>query len=245
MGAPRFFLLALSFCTGLAPARMACGRDLGASMFWFPAVGGVLGLALAMPHWLGVLPESSWIAAWLLLALNVYLTRGLHWDGLADVIDGWGSNAHGEKFWQVLKDSRAGVFAVIGLVVGLLGQAVLFREMLHHNAPLALVWCPVLGRCAVPVLALLCREMGRPGMGRDFLAAARPSMLAPVLLACGIGALLLVSWKAVIVGVLLLGICIWRLHGLAQRQCGCNGDFLGAAIICGELAAGLGWALTR
>jgi len=237
-------LLALGFCTRLAPARGASGRELARGMFWFPLVGLGLGLLLALPPWFGLLEPAPWVMAWLLTGASVWITRGLHWDGWADLWDGWGSCAQGERFWAILKDSRAGAFGVLGLALGLLGQTVLFHAMLEAGALGAIVWCPLLGRCAVPWTAWRCRNLAREGMGGSFLRAAGVLQLLPVLAAMLLAGWMLLSWAGVAVSAALLLVFVWRLERLARQQGGCNGDFLGAAVIAGELCAGAGWALT-
>ena len=247
MPGPRSLLLALGFCTRLAPSRLVSGEELARSLGWFPLVGLLLGVLLALggllAQTLGLLQGTPLVLAVLLVGLNIYLTRGLHWDGWADLWDGWGSNAQGDRFWQILKDSRAGVFAVLGLGVGLLAQTALWEALVIRQAWAALLWCPVLGRVAIVLLAVRCRHLGRPGMGQAFLAAARPASLLPALGACVLAGLVLVPWTALLCALLLLGLGLWRLERLAARQGGCNGDFLGAAAVLGELCAALGWVL--
>lgn len=239
------FFLALGFCTRLAPARLVSGARLASSLPWFPVVGCAIGGLLALAPALGLLRGHPLVMACLLVAGEVWITRGLHWDGWADLWDGWGSAVQGERFWSILKDSRAGVFAVLGLVLGLMLQTAFFHAMLRQQAYAPLIWCPILGRALVPVLALCCRSLGRPGLAREFLEGARWWMLIPTCVVLALCCLFLVSCKVVLLSLLLAGFFLWRLKVLAQRQQGCNGDFLGAAVIAGELCAGLGWVLLQ
>lgn len=137
------FLGTLSFNTRLVPARMVkMTADLGAFLVWQPVVGVVVGAVAVLPllllHWLA--PQSSAaVQALLYCAALVWVTRGLHWDGWADIWDAWGSNARGETFWRILKDSRVGAFGVMGLVLGLGGQILLVYELVAR-ANLAAQW---------------------------------------------------------------------------------------------------------
>ncbi|MDY7000245.1 MAG: adenosylcobinamide-GDP ribazoletransferase [Thermodesulfobacteriota bacterium] len=241
-GAPRF-LLALGFLTRLTRARMAEDTEFSASWPYFPLVGLVLGGVLAAPFALGFLRGHTWVQAWLLLGGSLFLTRGLHWDGWADLWDGWGSGAKGERFWEVLKDSRIGAFGVMGLVMGLLGQMFLFRTALSLEAYKALVFAFILGRGSAVVLACRTRDLARPGLGRTFIQGATKTVVlvtfGQVLLA---GAFLLpLPALTLSLAVTVLGLA--GLMFLARKKQGVNGDFLGAAIVWGELAGLLGWSL--
>lgn len=61
-----------------------------------------------------ILPVS--MLALLLISVWVYLSGGLHLDGVMDVADAAGSNGDVEKKREILKDSRAGSFAVLAVI---------------------------------------------------------------------------------------------------------------------------------
>ncbi len=171
------------------------------------------------------------------------LTRGLHWDGWVDLGDAWGSGVHGERFWEVIKDSRMGAFGGMGLFMGLAGYLVLLTEAFSRNAWGVLIWAPIVGRTMAVALAWRSRELGRPGLAGIFLAQAsgrRMAWAAGMAVALGI---IFVSWKTLLFGTLLSCIGLLFLIRLARRQRGVNGDFLGAVIVWGELSIFLGWIL--
>lgn len=237
-------LLALSFLTRLVPGREARPEQFAATLPWFPAVGAILGALLAGPFWLGLLPRSPWIAAWLALLGNLWLTRGLHWDGWADLCDAWGSRAAGERFWTVLKDSRTGAFGAMGLFAGMTGQLLLLHHCLGWGLYAAVGYSFVFGRGLAVGLMALNRDRARPGLGAAFLAGATPARLgaaAALTLAPGLWAMPAPSLAA----ALLLGILgLSELTALARQHGGLNGDFLGCAIVWGELSVLLGLVLT-
>ena len=95
MNAVSNFLVALTFLTRLGRARITSSEAIARSMSMYPLVGVLIGAALALA---ALLPLSSWVLAWGLAGLNIYLTRGLHWDGWADLWDAWGSGATDDRF---------------------------------------------------------------------------------------------------------------------------------------------------
>ena len=229
----RDFLVALTFLTRLGRAHITSSEAIARSMYMYPLVGVLMG---ALAGLASLLPLSSWVLAWALAGLNLYLTRGLHWDGWADLWDGWGSGATGERFWEIVKDSRVGAFGTMGLILGLGLQAALLERAVALQAWPALVFAPVFGRFCCLLLARLGRGLSRPGLGQNALSGASPRALflggamtlAAALLPGPGHAVLTVALTTLPLGVLL---------ALARRQNGLNGDFLGAAIVAAELCA--------
>jgi len=237
------FFDTLGFLTRLAPARVIPEAEMGRCIGWMPAVGLTLGVAVALLPWLGLFAKAPWIQAWGMVALSVYLTRGFHYDGLADISDAVTTHGDPERFWQVVKDSRSGAFGILGLVLALGGQATLLHEMAVRHAFGAVVWTFVLGRAASVALAYGVHHLARPGLGKLYMDGAT----LHVALVAGAFALVsgffLAGPLATLAGMALAGLALVPLYRLAEHVRGANGDFLGCAVILGELAAGLGFAL--
>lgn len=240
--------VALGFLSRLAPARAESEGAMAASLRAYPLAGLCIGLVALAPAWLGLLPGRPLLLAVVVLGLSVVVTRGLHWDGLADVADAWGSGARGERFWQVLKDSRAGAFGVMGCSLAMLTQAAALTEVLQGGATGVALFGFVFGRFLAVGLAHLAahkgRDLVRPGLGRFCLegAATGPTLLALAqtlllgLLLCPAPAL---AWSCA-----LAALGAWTLLRLARSRGGLNGDFLGSAVIWGETSVWLGWSLS-
>ena len=236
---PRHFFLALSFLSRLWPARTSSEKDFARCLPWFPLVGLIIGLVSALPVWLGLFGGYPWLMGWLTAGMSLWLTRGLHADGLADIADAWGSNASGERFWTIVKDSRAGAFGVLGLTMVLLGQVVSFGALASEGRLGALVWCFVLGRGLSVMALFLCRDMVRPGLSSLFAPGATPRTLGLIVAQTLVLGLVLTTLRSVILGCIAGGVLLAFLVRLARRQRGFNGDFMGACIILGELAGAL------
>jgi len=246
VSAPARFLATLGFLSRLAPARVLPEADLRRMLFHLPlcglVIGAVIAAASAGPAALGLLAGRPQVQAWLAVALLAFVTRGLHLDGLADVADGAAAHVEPERFWAILKDSRSGAFGVAALILALGGQGVLFAEMLRGGHWWAVIWAVVFGRACAVVFGLSARTHIRPGLGGLFLAGATWPAAAWAVLAALAPALwlkpLAALWAVAVALVLLT-----PLRRLVTAVGGVNGDFLGAAICLGELAAGLGFAL--
>lgn len=235
---------AVEFLTRLAPARIRDEATIAASVKYFPVAGMVLGGLLTAPLFMGLLGGHPWAQAWALLCGSLWLTRGLHWDGVCDVFDALGPGG-GQRFWEVLKDSRTGAFGAMSLVMGLAGMLVLYHEALAAGAYGAVAFSFVFGRVLCVAAAFSGRSLSRGGgLGSMTLAGATGGTLCTALL-LGLAAAPVVRPASALVPMLALGILgLVEIRSLAGRVGGMNGDFLGLAVVWGELAALLGWLLS-
>ncbi|MGR3179789.1 MAG: adenosylcobinamide-GDP ribazoletransferase [Candidatus Anammoxibacter sp.] len=85
-------------------------------IFWFPIVGLLIGLSLAIVYFLltNVIPFA--VADAVILMFYFLLTGGLHLDGLADTCDGIFGGKDRESRLKIMRDSSIGSFGVIGLI---------------------------------------------------------------------------------------------------------------------------------
>ncbi|NLV97028.1 MAG: adenosylcobinamide-GDP ribazoletransferase [Desulfovibrionales bacterium] len=227
------FHVALTFLTRLGRAHMVSIQEIQQSMAMYPMVGWVVGGILVL---VALLPLSSWVLAWLIVATNIFVTRGLHWDGWADLCDALGSGATGKRFWEILKDSRIGAFGTLGLVVGLAILASLYHLGIENQKWLVLAWSCALGRFCSLVLAYLGRNLSRPGLGQGIVTGINVKMLFKAAVTTFLPIIFLPI--AHVLGALTLGsIAVFTFFYLGKTHGGVNGDFLGAAIIAGELCA--------
>ncbi len=236
---PGDFLTALSFLTRLGRPAVVPPERFAASVAWFPAVGLVVGLVCAAGPFLGVFGAYPALQGWLALCLSLWLTRGLHADGLADIADAYGSGASGDRFWEILKDSRAGPFGILALVLTLGGQGLAFAALCAQGRWGELVWCFVLGRLAGLVLLRLNRTRVRPGLGALFASGATVDALGWACACAAVAGALLCPWRTLAASLVLCALPVWRFTRLSRFQGGFNGDFIGAGIVLGELCAAL------
>jgi len=229
------YLTALGFLTRLGPATS--DPDLATSLPYFPAVGATLGLVLTIPLALGLCSGHPLAGGFAYTVANLICTRGLHLDGFADVADAWGSLARGERFFAIMKDSRVGAFGAMAIGVALTGQTCLGAELLGGGRLWMLAVAPAMGRGAAVVLMRLSRDIPRPGLGALFLSGATGGATLTAVVSALVYSLLLVGPLVTFWACLFNAAVIWVLAGLARQQGGINGDFCGAAILAGELAA--------
>lgn len=214
------------------------------SCLWYPAVGLVLGGVLFLAA-LAVfkLTSSPAVAAWGYVLLSAWLTRALHFDGLADVADALGSGKTGPAFHEVLKDSRIGAFGCLALVLAAGGQIAAASACLQQEALAALFFAPVFGRSLPMLFTILAPVHPSAGLGAIVAeapaTACRLASLAAILI---LGPLCLGFAKIALAGFMASAAMLF-LARAARREGGYNGDFFGALILTGECAVLLAGSL--
>lgn len=228
----RNFLQAFSFLTILPIGQIPLSeeKELARSMAFFPLVGLVIGLLLALGYYLLSFLFSKSLVLWLTIGLLALLTRGLHLDGFADTMDGLGSGGPREKILEVMRDSRIGSFGVISLILLIGAKYFALDQIPIPSIPYALILMAVMGRNAM-VLVCYRSPYARfgEGLGKPFTEnLGVREVTFSSLSAFGI-ALLTMGVKGILV---FLGICLFSLvyrFFFIKKLGGVTGDILGAA----------------
>lgn len=107
-------------------------------MCFFPWIGAVIGGLFALWGILGrQLPIGNGLHTVVLLLIPVLVTGGIHLDGLLDTADALSSYQSKERRLEILKDSRAGAFAVIVCTVYFLAYYGVLSELSADFVPVA------------------------------------------------------------------------------------------------------------
>lgn len=145
------------------------GTPPGRAMAWFPLVGICIGLVLVVAAWSLCLIVPVSVVAALVLVLWVGLTGMLHLDGFCDCCDGLLVTAPAERRLEILKDSRVGAYAVVGVVLLLLCKYAILKAWLQQTPSLyPLIAMPASGRWVMVVAARGFSYARREGMGGYF-----------------------------------------------------------------------------
>ncbi len=205
---------------------------IGNSAWAFPLVGGILGALAAMVMlgilWIGV---AASMAAGLALLAMIFLTGGLHEDGLADVADGFGGGCDTARKLEIMRDSQIGSYGGLALVLslGLRWQGLVVVLILAGpwSAAAALVALATASRAGLATALWLMPVARLDGMGQ--LAAGTSGKQALVAAMIGVFALVLFfGWTGITVALVLTAIH-FGFAELAKRQIGGQtGDVLGA-----------------
>ena len=201
-------------------------EEMGRAVGFFPLVGLVLGgilfgldsgLRLFLPPYLAAVLV---VAAWLTL------TRALHFDGLLDIFDGLFGGFTPERRLEIMHDSRVGAF---GVAAGaLLIFAKLFSIASLDNRLAAFLLAPTLARWAMALAIFAFPYAREHGLGRDM--KDKTNWLQVVFAAC---VSLVAAWfVAGLSGLIVFGLATILLFLLARYMLtlipGLTGDSYGA-----------------
>lgn len=204
--------------------------SLASALPFFPAVGALIGLVVAGT--LYGLTLAGWTAGAGITAMVVglWITRGLHVDGLADVTDALGGGRTRERRLEIMKDPHTGAFGVMAIVADLLLKAFALTHLASlHQWALAVI--PFIASRTGLVVLSVSLPYARPGGGKaeGFVEGARPLHLVPALLAavaCCLAAAGLSGLVLLLQGLAIIVLLrMWMKHHFG----GVTGDLLGTS----------------
>jgi adenosylcobinamide-GDP ribazoletransferase len=207
-------------------------EDFGRSLAYAPLIGLLLGGILAASFYILRFLFPIMISSLFLCIIYVFLTGGLHLDGLGDTADGLFSHRPKERILEIMKDSRVGTNAVLAVIFVILSYIFLIMQIPTKALGL-IVLMPVIGRMALPLAAGLEKYARQNGLGLHFINFCGPKEIIIGLTITSAISFLILGIKGLLI-VLSIGILISFITKLlAAKIDGITGDILGA--VC-ELA---------
>lgn len=233
------FILALQFLTRIPiPIVVPWKKDtIKGALKSFSSVGLIIGgiLTVLLVLTSGELPD--WFSALSLLTLWVFLTGGLHLDGLMDVADAVGSNASVEKKLKIMKDPHVGSFAVLIVLFFLLWKFAMIYGLIDHGATTSLFIGLLLIPACSRLLALALLNT-LPTIKQEGLAFTWKEHLSSFdLFFVSLPVLLFIGFYPVFIGLVLSYLILFIMIrvSIKRKFNGINGDLIGASIEGGEL----------
>jgi len=170
------FILMLGFFTRLPVPKVEFTEErYRKAVRLMPLVGLVIGAILVVIAFIvDLLQAPALIRGAVVLCAYIFLTGGLHFDGLADTCDGVLSGRTREQSLNIMKDSRIGVFGTLGIFLAGLFYFAVFTEI-HITAILVF---PVAGRACCLISASRAPYARPEGMGKATGMAGGPLSVA-------------------------------------------------------------------
>ncbi len=198
------------------------------ALIFFPVVGFMVGGITAFLCWGISLFVPIKLGVILALLANVWLTRALHIDGFADVIDAYYGNPDVHKRLAIMKDPHIGSFGVVAIVFLLAIKAISILILCENNKWLFVMLPMVISRNTMVMLAVfLPYARAEGGKGEAYVKNAKGHHL----LFSSLITLLVASLVDVIIGALstVFGLFVGFLIRLWARKNfgGVTGDILG------------------
>ncbi len=222
------FILALTFLTRLyIPNRYKVDEnDFAGSIWFYPIIGLIIGGILSAVHWgfLSLTKETD-VLALVLVISYIFLSGGLHLDGLADSFDGLFSGRDKVRIFEIMQDSRIGSFGVIGLILYFITLIILFQ---HVNWIYILLF-PLVGRCSILLAAGVSSYAKEKGMGKIIVdAAGVKHVIYSIVLSFAIGAAL--DIKSLIPISITYALVFLMTKVISKKLSGITGDIMGMTV---------------
>lgn len=114
---------------------------------------------------------------------GIVATGGLHLDGVADTVDGFGAGMNRESILRIMKDERLGVYGVSAIVLILYLKILATKTVLQMNHTSILILAPAISRMAIACSCAPLPYARQEGTGKIFAHArfirhCLPSLIA-------------------------------------------------------------------
>lgn len=201
------------------------------SIVFYPLIGAIIGILSGLVYYI-LFEFNTNIASLGAIFMILFLTGGIHIDGLSDTFDGFLSGRDRERTLEIMKDSRVGTFGAISIIMLLLSKYVIISSFVHY-LPLALTLSMVNSRIVL-IRIISTKKIARPGGLGDMFNKSNP------------GKYVLYSWTAYIAILLIINIAyiipliITIIFGEMfsawsyKKVGGMTGDTYGAIVEIGE-----------
>ncbi|MEQ8200749.1 MAG: adenosylcobinamide-GDP ribazoletransferase [Syntrophomonadaceae bacterium] len=239
------FLTSLAFLTRIPVPQRSNSFDsttFSRSIIFFPLAGLIIGLVNGGLYLLlgKVLPIH--VLAVITIMVPIFMSGGMHFDGLLDTCDGIFSGRSREKSLEIMRDSRVGSMGVIAGILDVLLRYTLLLSLPGEILPLLLITQPVAGRWVISVaLHLFPYARKEGGLGQGF---NQHKNVANIILSTGLTLLIIYALSGFnglvvvgLAGVASLLIALWASYRLG----GLTGDVYGALNEAAEIMFILLW----
>lgn len=231
------FWIALQFLTVLPIElkRIPSAKQNAQSLLFYPLIGALIGVILFIFSIL-LFKLPTLLVACIILVLWIWLTGGLHLDGLADTADAWvGGFGDPERTLKIMKDPACGPIGVLSLVMLCLLKFAAIYVLLEQQLHTFLILVPAIGRSVPLFLFLTTRYVSNSGLGRS-ITDGIPKIATWMVFVITLSLLCVFKWQGIISLLTLLLLLFYLRAKFIHRIGGITGDTVGAAIELVEAA---------
>ncbi|WED24585.1 adenosylcobinamide-GDP ribazoletransferase [Vibrio sp. JC009] len=227
----QIFLLSVSIFTRIpVSANVPYSEDRkNESYKYCGLVGLVIGVLTALVFSVANLIWPVEVSVVISMAFSIYATGAFHEDGFADTCDGFGGGFTPERKLEIMKDSRIGAYALLGMVLILLLKYTTLISL--EQIPLSLIIAHVLSR-SLAVSFIYTHGYVRQTELSKLKVAKSPSSKKDFVTLATVAALVLLlipTFKSAVVLIATLFLArIWFGRWMVKQVGGYTGDALGA-----------------
>lgn len=207
--------------------------DFVKGIWYMPVIGLLIGSILYAIYFISSRFFSPIVTAAIIIIIYIFMTGGLHLDGLADTSDAIFSYRSRERMLEIMKDSHIGTFGVVAIVLYLLAMTALLTEV-----PQACLIFPLAGRSA-SLLSCASNPYARTsGMGKSIIEGTKSKhvIFAAALTLISAAALYFISANATASILIIIAFTASMLsvffisRSISHKLGGITGDVIGFAV---------------
>jgi len=147
-------------------------EDFTKGFKYFPVVGSIIGGLIYAIHFLLQSYLMPFTVAVIVTCCYLYITGGLHMDGLSDSADGLFSGRKKERILEIMKDSRIGSNGALAMMFVVLLK-VSFMAELSSEQRVILFLMPMISKYTVVVISTFSAYAREDGMGNWFIGKVK------------------------------------------------------------------------
>lgn len=210
------------------------------AMCFFPVIGVVIGAVMYLAGWLmDKVGFEGLLRGAVFTLIPILITGGIHMDGFMDTMDALGSWGDREKKLEILKDSHAGAFAILGMGCYLLWSAAIWSELPAEVLGVCCV-CFVLSRALSGFSVVTFPAARNSGLLKTFQDGAQKKIVRITMCLYVAAAVIVMAVMDVraMVGAVIGAIIVFLYYAVVSRKQfgGVTGDLAGFFLEMAELA---------
>jgi len=210
-------------------------RQISESYYFYPIVGFLIGITAVMLRRLLTIIFPLSFSITLVLAFLIWITGGLHEDGLADAADAMGAGWTPDERLTIMKDSRIGAFGAAILILALLAKYSALTSMDSVRLDASIVTAQILGRWIFLPMGFF-NHPARAGLGSEFMKGltAKAVIIGTTIAISAVT--LLCRMRGVLAVVTAVAVTVLACVYFRRRLGGITGDCFGATFQLVEIA---------
>ncbi|WP_053956628.1 adenosylcobinamide-GDP ribazoletransferase [Inediibacterium massiliense] len=201
-------------------------EDFSEGIVYFPLVGLIIGMFIVSLYYIGYKLGGILLGSVLCVTGEVFITGGLHLDGLGDTFDGVYSNRPKDQILEIMKDSRLGTNAALAIFLTLLLKISFIFSLPVPYVYGVLIVMPTFSKLCVVYAARFSTYARKSGMGNFFIGKTNNKhLIIAIVSSIIIGLIYIKAIPFVLVGYLF---SIGYVKHITDKIGGMTGDTLGA-----------------
>lgn len=212
-------------------------EDFTKGFKYFPVVGSIIGGLIYAIHFILRGHISSFTMAIVIVLSYLYITGGLHMDGLSDSADGLFSGRSKERVLEIMKDSRIGSNGALAMVFVILLKIAFMTEVAGNELGLVLLVMPMISKYNVVLITSISKYARPEGMGNWFIGKVKFSeFLFSTLFTLGLLLLINPAYLFIVLGCGVFGLgfrrfCYKQIDGLTGDTIGALSELSDVAVL--------------